>query len=146
MAGGRLFPGEHHRARFSVREQGDHFEVCVESLDGTLAVEVRARVVPELPEGSVFASLDAASKFFRQGPLGYSATRQPGRYDGVELHCATWRVEPVLVEHVQSSFFDDPELFPGGAAQFDSALVMRNLPAEWRARQPLVAPEPKAVA
>ncbi len=43
-------------------------------------------------------------------------------------------MQPLVVERVRSSFFEDESLFPPGAVELDSALVMRDIPATWRAR------------
>jgi hypothetical protein len=134
LAGGRLFPGEHHRARFRVQERDGRYEVAFTSFDGTAHVSVVASAVSELPEGSVFASMAQASAFFQEAPLGYSSTHRPGRYDGLELCCGRWRMEPLLVERVESSYFEDGAVFPMGAAQLDSALLMSDIPAIWKAR------------
>ena len=139
LVGGRLFPGAHHRARFWVEEGGGDYAVGFESLDGTGGVEVRATITSAMPAGSVFASVPDASAFFEAAPLGYSATRRPGELDGVELACTGWRVEPLAVSHVRSSFFEDETLFPPGTAELDSGLLMSDLPAVWKARQTLRA-------
>jgi hypothetical protein len=139
LLGGRLFPGEHHRSHFQVSEAGGDYEVAFRSVDGTAKVAIRSRAAPDLGSGSIFSSLDTASTFFEAGSLGYSATHQPDRFEGLELHCATWHVEPLLVEHAQSSFFEDESLFPKGAVKFDSALIMRKTSATWRAREPLTS-------
>jgi hypothetical protein len=141
LAGGRLFPGEHHLARFSVDERDGHYRVGFESLDGSARVFIAARLCAELPPGSVFGSLAEASAFFRSAPLGYSAKRGLGHAEGLELHCDTWRVEPLMVEHAESSFFEDLTLFPAGTVEFDSALIMRDIPAAWRPRGPLAVRE-----
>jgi hypothetical protein len=139
LLGGRLFPGEHHRAHFQVSEVGSDFEVAFGSVDGTANVVIKGRTAPDLGSGSIFSSLEVASDFFEAGSLGYSATHRPGRFEGLELHCETWQVIPLLVEHAQSSFFEDVSLFPKGAVKFDSALVMRNISATWRAREALTS-------
>ncbi|MGE0610536.1 MAG: DUF2071 domain-containing protein [Pirellulales bacterium] len=136
-AGGRLFPGEHGWARFDVREDVNRFHVALDSEDGRTHVLVDGSVAQQLPKSSVFSTLEAASEFFRQGALGYSATRQPGVYDGLELHCQTWRVEPLGVDRVESSYFEDRRLFPEGAATFDCALLMRGIPHQWRSQPSL---------
>lgn len=138
LLGGRLFPGEHHRARFSSSEVGGCYEVLLESLDGTAGVTVRATAARDLPADSIFASLADASRFFEQSPLGYSPGRRPARYDALELRCAGWQVEPLVVEHAESSFFDNAQLFPAGTTELDSALVMRDIPATWHARHQVV--------
>jgi hypothetical protein len=144
LLGGRVFPGEHHHARFDVRETEDRLEVAFESDDGSARVKVAARVAEGLPPGSCFASLDEASRFFEAGALGYSATGEPGRYDGLELQCRTWSVRPLTVEAVQSSYFDDPSQFPPGSATFDCALLMRAVDHEWHTRADLCCTEPAA--
>jgi len=60
--------------------------------------------------GSIFGSLDAASRFFEAGALGYS----PARAGGVEaftLETACWRVRPFAVRSLASSLFDDERRF-----------------------------------
>jgi hypothetical protein len=144
MVGGRLFPGEHQRARFRVREGDGHYRVAFASLDGTAHVDVAASTVTDLPSDSVFACIEEASAFFQQGSLGYSATRRSCRCDAIELCCSAWRIEPLVAEHVESSFFDNQVLFPSGTVQLDSALVMRDIAATWSARMELTSQDPGA--
>src|SRR5215831_2264421 len=84
FVGGRVFPGEHQRAVFTVSESDDYFDVALHSDDG------RTRV-------------------------------------------ADWRVEPLAVERVASSFFEDTGQFPLGSTAFDCALVMRGVRHSWHA-------------
>ena len=140
LAGGRIFPGVHSHARFTVRESDRHFEVALRSDDGATALEVVGDVAEGLPASSIFPSLDAASAFFEAGSLGYSATAEPGRYQGLELRCEGWRIEPLRVERVRSNFFDDPSLFPPGSIAFDNALLMRGIAHEWHGRTDLCCP------
>ena len=137
VAGGRLFPGVHHRARFAVEETADRYAVALRSDDGVTSLSVRGRRADRLPASSVFGSLDEASAFFRGGSLGYSATADPARFQGLELRCRDWRVEPLAVEEVRSSFFDDASLFPRGSIEFDCALLMRDIEHEWHGRPDL---------
>lgn len=71
------------------------------------------------------------SGFFERGSLGYSSTRDASRLDGMELRTQEWRVEPLDVEEVHSSYFNDPARFPPGSVELDCALVMRNIAHEW---------------
>lgn len=135
--GGRLFPGIHHHARFNVNEQDDRYDVAFESDDGQASIAVRTQVDDKLPVGSIFASLDQASAFFESGSLGYSQTREPDRFDGLNLDCAGWSVTPLRVLHNQSSFFNNPEHFPPGSVALDHALLMRDIPHRWSASKPL---------
>ena len=137
LLGGRLVPGEHHVARFDVRETEDSLDVAYASRDGVARVRVVGRVAAALPARSVFASLDQASRFFEAGSLGYSATRDANRYDGLELRCKAWSVQPLAVEAIESSYFDDATNFPRGAATFDCALLMRGVEHEWHSREDL---------
>ena len=145
-AGGRLFPGIHHHADFTVMEAPDRFEVALASDDGVTSMSVRARLAAQLPASSVFRTLDAASAFFQAGALGYSATSDPTRFHGLELHCPTWHVEPLEVEEVRSSFFDDEALFPKGSIAFDCALLMRGLQHEWHGQADLCCRQAAAPA
>lgn len=132
LMGGRLFPGEHHRARFQVADDGHRIHIKMLSADREAFVEVAGRTAQRLPADSVFRSVDEASRFFERGSLGYSATRDAGRFDGLELETHGWCVEPLDVSVVSSSYFDDRNVFPHGSVEFDHALVMRNLQHEWR--------------
>ena len=133
LAGGRLFPGEHQRAHFDVRDDGDRIELAMKSADGAVEVQVAARVATSLPSTSSFASVEEASAFFEKGSLGYSATSSGKRLDGLLLETLEWRVTPLAVERVESSFFNDESHFPKGTVTFDCALLMRDIPHEWRA-------------
>jgi hypothetical protein len=137
--GGRLFPGIHHRGVFSVTEAKGQVTVAMRSADGSADVFVSGRLSDRLTGDSIFGSLDAASHFFEVGSLGFSPTAQPNRYEGLELATNAWRVEALEVEEVRSSFFGEARFFPPGSVQFDSALLMRDVPCRWRSRGTLVA-------
>jgi hypothetical protein len=139
LTGGRLFPGLHYHARFAVVEDGDRYKVALESDDSRTRVSIAGRIATALPAESVFASLDAASAFFERGSLGYSVTHEPGIFDGLELHSQIWRVEPLAIERIESSFFDDREQFPANSIHFDCALLMREIPHQWHAHKQLTA-------
>jgi hypothetical protein len=136
-AGGRLFPGIHHHARFTVEEAAGRYHVAVQSDDGVTRVEVRGRRAEALPAASVFGSPEEASAFFRASSLGYSATPHPSRFQGLELRCLSWRAEPLEVEEVRSSFFEDESLFPRSSIGFDCALLMRGIEHEWHGKPDL---------
>jgi len=101
------------------------------------AMSVRGRRSDKLPASSVFRSLEEASIFFQAGSLGYSATPDPSRFQGLELRCLNWQVEPLEVEEVRSSFFGDASLFPKGSIDFDCALLMRGIQHEWHSKSDL---------
>ena len=136
-AGGRIFPGLHHHARFDVVERNEHYSVTMNSDDGAATVHVSGRVIANLVNGSIFGSLEAASEFFAQGSLGYSVTDIKGKYDGIELCCTNWRVDSLEIDAIRSSYFEDPSLFPRGSIEFDCALLMREIAHEWHGRPDL---------
>jgi hypothetical protein len=132
VAGGRVFPGEHHAAEFRVSETGSGITLAMDSRDGEVSVRVAASIASALPRGSCFASLPEASAFFEPGSLGYSATGAGDKLHGVELYTRSWHVDALDVTEVQSSFFSDRSRFPEGSVVFDHALIMRNIEHEWR--------------
>jgi Uncharacterized conserved protein (COG2071) len=136
LIGGRLFPGVHHYARFEVTEADGIFSIHLTSDDGETQVTVGAQLASQLPAHSIFSSLEEASAFFEHGVLGYSVTNQPGKLDSLELRCKNWRVEPLQMTMVQSSFFDDRSRFPSGSAELDCGLLMRAVRHEWYVREP----------
>jgi len=50
LAGGRVFPGEHHAAHFQVTNAGDKIDLSMKSTDGEVAVQVQGKVVAKLPK------------------------------------------------------------------------------------------------
>ncbi len=140
LVGGRLFPGLHHHARFAVVERENYYRVELDSDDGQTHVCVEGRVSSHLPSTSTFGSLSEASAFFEAGSMGYSATAQLGKYDGLELRTRRWQVKPLAVDQIESSFFENEQLFPKDAIRFDCALLMRGIEHEWHAQEPLCYP------
>jgi hypothetical protein len=139
LSGGRLFPGMHSHADFQVEERDGHYRIELTSDDNVTHLLVDGHVVPQLPADSAFQSLQEASDFFERGSLGYSVTARPGQYDGLELCSFNWRVQPLEIEQVQSSYFENPKLFPAGSVVFDCALLMRGIDHEWHGRGRLSA-------
>jgi hypothetical protein len=137
LAGGRAFPGEHYAARFQVEDSYNRIHLRMESLDHLVKVEVSGTLSADFSGDSCFKSKDEASRFFESGSLGYSATSRAGRLDGIELRTQEWKVEPLQLEELYSSYFADTSLFPEGSCSFDCALIMRNIQHEWRAANDL---------
>ncbi len=131
LAGGRVFPGEHHFANFAVTDHEGTIDFAMRSEDGRVAVGLRGRESAAWPATSCFASLTESSRFFEAGSLGYSVTRDPSRLDGLRLAAQHWQVHPLAVEQIESSYFADAALFPPGSIEFDHALIMRDIPHEW---------------
>jgi hypothetical protein len=141
LLGGRLFPGLHNHAVFQVDEQNDRYRVALDSDDRQTHLLVEGHAANLLPGTSVFGSLLEASRFFEKGSLGYSVTASPDRFDGLELRSFNWQAQPLAVDKVESSFFEDKQLFPPGSVEFDCALLMRGIEHEWHGRGKLSAAE-----
>jgi hypothetical protein len=138
LAGGRVFPGEHHAADFDVTDSGREISLSMTARDGAVAVRVSGSVTSSLPTDSCFSSLEEASAFFEPGSLGYSATRAGDKLDGIILRTKSWLVEPLAVRDVYSSWFADETRFPRGSIAFDHGLVMRNIEHEWHGTEDFV--------
>jgi len=129
-AGGSVFPGQYHLARFRISEDPSRISIGVVSRDASVCLSVLARPAAELG-GSLFDSTDEAIDFFRRGSLSYSPAGSSDCLDGVRLISASWRAEPATVERMASSLLDDTRQFPAGTCTLDSGLIMRNLPVHW---------------
>ncbi|KGO87626.1 hypothetical protein Q765_05705 [Flavobacterium rivuli WB 3.3-2 = DSM 21788] len=132
IAGGRLFPGKHYKAKFSVDEQAGNYNVGFVSNDAT-TLSISASQSNLFPQTSIFENLESASAFFQNGSLGYTPAGKG--FDGVKLHTLSWQVSALAVHSVQSSYFEDEIRFPKGSVVFDNALLMKNIEHEWQMLQ-----------
>ena len=139
FAGGRIFPGEHLMADFTVTDEGSRISMSIRARDGRMAVHLRARESDSLPATSCFGSLAESSAYFEGGSVGYSVTRDCCRFDGIRLETDGWQVRPLSVEHLESSFFADESAFPAGSVTFDHALVMRDLSHQWHGEADMIS-------
>jgi Uncharacterized conserved protein (COG2071) len=128
LAGGRIFPGRHFHSKFDVKEDNGYYHIAFKSSDGT-TISVDGNKTDTLNTNSIFQDLDAASKFFEGGAVGYSPNGD--KYDGLKLKTYNWKIEPLNVTSVQSSFFENENIFPKGSVQFDNALLMTQIKHEW---------------
>jgi hypothetical protein len=130
LAGGCIFPGAHHLAKFIVKEEKGLYDVSYQSDDGT-SLSIRATESTHLNPDSIFGDINAASCFLEKGSLGYSPDQAGKEFEGLELNTKEWKVSPLDVSHVQSSFFEDTLIFPEGSVTFDNALLMTDIEHEW---------------
>jgi len=128
LTGGRIFPGVHHLAKFNVIEKDNTYNISIVSEDQNL-IAISAKQTNDFNPASVFGNLEAASEFFKNGSIGFSPNK--AGYDGLELNTSDWKVEPLQVENVTSSFFENESVFPKGSVTFDNALLMRNIKHTW---------------
>lgn len=144
LIGGRLFPGVHHAASFTVTDSGARIELQMASRDGRVAVRVAGHDTLQFPASSCFGSLAAASAFLEAGSKGYSPGRQAARSDGLMLQVDEWRVNPLATTEASTTFFQGSEDYPAGSVEFDHTLIMRDLQHEWVALDDLAYAEPSA--
>ncbi|HEV8003108.1 MAG TPA: DUF2071 domain-containing protein [Planctomycetaceae bacterium] len=146
LLGGRLFPGVHHFGRLQVRGRDGHYSVRLNGGDGVY-LTVEGSRTSKWPEHSVFGTIEQASDFFERGAVGYSPTALTGvsghesEFEGLELRTANWHVEPLTIESVASSYFENEQIFPKGSVEFDSALLMRGIRHEWHVCPPIACCE-----
>lgn len=145
-AGGRIFPGVHHKARFQLHETAERCRIEMHSIDGDAHLVVDGIRSDQLPRDSVFASVDEASQFFEAGSLGYSPQQGGGSFEGLELRSYNWSVQPLTIHHVASSYFDDTSKFPPGSVTFDHALLMRGIEHEWHVREEICCRAPVSIS
>ena len=129
--GGTLFPGEHHKADFTV-EDADKIDFAMKSMDKTVSVELKGKISEKLPNNSIFSCLTEASNFFETGSLGYSVTGEAKHLDGIILQTKEWKVDALELDFVHSSYYADESTFRKGSIEFDHALIMQNIAHEWR--------------
>jgi hypothetical protein len=137
LLGGRVFPGVYNQASFKVTESESEINLALESDDAKVVVKLEGNSADALPAASIFSSLAEASSFFEGGSLGYSATHDPNRLDGMNLKTEEWHVEPLEITSIYSSYFSDEEKFPAGSIDFDHALIMKNVTHEWHSADDL---------
>ncbi|MGC1204249.1 MAG: DUF2071 domain-containing protein [Flavobacteriaceae bacterium] len=130
LAGGTIFPGEHYLAKFTVNESGGNYEVSFISEDET-SLSIKATETTNWNEESVFDNLECVSDFFEKGAVGFSPEQGKNSFDGLELKAYNWKVSLLNVEDVQSSFFQNQDIFPAGSVKFDNALLMKDIEHEW---------------
>ena len=104
LAGGRIFPGIHHLAVFTVEEKAGQYAVAFKSNDGEY-LSIRAAKTKIWNKESIFDNLECASDFFENGSVGYSPKKIGETFDGLLLKTYNWEVTPLAVTEVRSSFF-----------------------------------------
>jgi len=143
LAGGRIFPGEHHWANFKVSSKNEVIRFAMRSRDGKVCIRLKGQPADFLPGSSCFASVREASAFFEGGCTGFSVRHNSSELDGLVLATRSWKVDALLVTGLEASYFDDISRFPSGSIEFDHALLMQNIEHEW-CPAPSLPPAPVA--
>jgi len=131
LLGGRMFPGAHRCARFTVNEDAENLAMTVRTVDGQADVHFRGHHAPQWKPSALFGSFDEAQKFFQRGDCGFSCSLRGERLEGMQLRTLRWEMTPLAIDQVEARFFADAGRFPVGSVDFDSALLMRGIPHEW---------------
>ena len=129
LVGGRIFPGKHYYAKFNVLEENNNYHLDFTSSDNT-TIEIDATLSENFDEESIFRTLDNVSKFFEKGSLGFSPNGK--NLEGLKFETYEWKVKPLKVRNVKSSFFENDFFFPKGSIKFDNAILMENIEHEWK--------------
>ncbi|TCC86994.1 hypothetical protein EZ428_22585 [Pedobacter frigiditerrae] len=129
IIGGKIFPGKHYLAKFNVVEENNNYHIDFISSDNT-KINIDAVETNDFDSNSIFETLENVSDFFEKGSVGYSPNGK--KFDGLKLNAYKWKIRPLNVSNVQSSFFEDQAIFPKGAVKFDNALLMTKIEHEWK--------------
>lgn len=132
VVGDRIF-GRHYHADFEVHEKDGRYSLEMESEHDGVGVRVDVSEAESLPDDSVFKELSEASEYHRCGSVGYSPSPDGSCLEGVELDTDEWGVEPLDVDDVHASFFE--EELPDEAFELDNALLMKEISHEWCRRK-----------
>jgi hypothetical protein len=141
LLGGVLFPGEYGRGEFSAEEDGEgpgsRIEIHVRAADGRADVDLIAWEMADFPPTACFETLEAASRFYEAGSVGYSPREASSRLDGLRLDATGWQVRPLRVELAKTTFLPAWAGVPASALELDNVLLMRDVPHRWRPLTPL---------
>ncbi len=129
--GGRVSPGVHRHAEFLVAEDNGRLAMAVFTERHQADVAFDARFPAEWARPSLFDSIEEASQFFERGDCGFSCSPRTAELEGMRLRTLDWKVIPLEVRRVYALFFENPDRFPPGSVEFDSALLMRRVACEW---------------
>jgi len=113
-------------------EQNNNYHLDFKSSDDT-TIEIDAELSENFDENSIFKTIDRVSAFFENGSIGYSPNGK--NFDGLKLETYKWKVKPLKVSNVKSSFFSDKKIFPEGSIKFDNAILMENIEHEWKSQK-----------
>jgi uncharacterized protein YqjF (DUF2071 family) len=141
IAGGRVFPGLHHKSRFETEEKQGHYHLKMKNRDGTF-INLTARQTKKFPFESIFEDFFQAARFFARDRVAYSPRFKQDIFDGVTLKCKNWKLYPLHVSELTASYFRNSSIYPPGSVFFDHALLMKNIHHEWHAHKELIASRP----
>jgi Uncharacterized conserved protein (COG2071) len=134
LAGGRLFPGVHTPATFSIREDGETTELQASTADHKEDVHVKGSddISDEEFSSKAFDSFEEARDFFARGSCGFSCGPDGKALEGMQLITNQWLASPLKMSLADSAFYTDQSKWPRGSVELDCGLIMRNIEHEWK--------------
>lgn len=134
IAGGLVFPGRQRSASIKTEFSQHKVQVQARNDDG-LSIDLSASPTESMPAGSMFSSLDEVSDVLSEHCIGYSCSGEG--LSGIRLVTDQWKVCPLDVSRIHSSYFSSSS-FPEGSVAFDSAVMMQNIPHKWTVEPDLI--------
>ncbi len=132
---GKILSWPHFSDSFRVAEHDGSYFVDMRSRDGKTQIKVDAMSGYKFPSNSMFHSLEHASSCFENCSTGISPSTSPGIFKAIHLCTRNWKVSPLKIKSLSSSYFQDQSVFPPGSITFDNALLMQNVNHEWRIKK-----------
>lgn len=125
LSSARLFPAKFEHAYFQFEETSGQFRVSV--IAGKYELHFEASETDNVEVKSILGSFQEVSNFHRDAKISYTPASETGTFDGLYLKTPAWRSMPLNMKSLSFNYVE--KLFPG--AEFDSALLMRNVKHEW---------------
>jgi hypothetical protein len=117
-----------HHARFRIRRRRESIDLVADSDDRVMHVALAAQLCEHLPNDSVFRSVADATAFLRPSNAFLQSVKQLP--ESPSQPPAKWRLQPLAVQHVESSLFGCPAT--SESLQFDSAFTLRSIEFSWQ--------------
>ncbi|MFW6168916.1 MAG: hypothetical protein ACODAD_00400 [Planctomycetota bacterium] len=122
----------YHHAHFEIADSPESIRVRGDSDDQLMHVKMTGTPRRTLSPRSIFHSKDQLRQILQEDLRSLRLTG-PACYRSGLTAPTIWRSQlvPLKVTEIESSVFQDPERFLGGAAEFDSAYWLRDDEAAW---------------
>lgn len=120
-----------HHACFRIVESAESITVQCDSDDHVVHVSLSAQPQRNLSQRSVFRSKDQLLQILQNDLRCVRLTRCRQRRPPAGRAICRSQLIPLSVRHIESSVFKNPQWFPDGAAEFDSAYWLRDDELVW---------------
>ena len=130
-AGGLLLPGKSHGARIQSRDELTDISIACQSLDQRCELDLAGHIGAQWPKHGLFDSPAAMMDLLGNRSGGRIAFDDAGHGTLIQLEAKPECAEPLTITRHHSTLFAGT-LIPSGAAQIESAVLLRNLVCAWR--------------